>query len=130
MNLFIVLIPMLLLSAVFVHVTTIDMSMPSDSAEQPKPDAADLNLAVYILSDAFVVEGNRLDRRVVSRESESAWEELGAVLSTITSGHPDQRDMRIISEPHTRYEEIIHVMDVARAAGLPQVALVGTSSEG
>jgi len=33
--------------------------------------------------------------------------------------------VRIVSGPHTRYEEIVAVMDVARASGLPFAALAG-----
>ena len=37
MNLFVVLIPMLLISAVFVHLTVIRMNLPSDDASATPP---------------------------------------------------------------------------------------------
>jgi len=36
--------------------------------------------------------------------------------------------VRIVAEPGTRYREIVAVMDLARAAGLPQAALEGAES--
>jgi len=35
--------------------------------------------------------------------------------------------VRIVSGPRTHYEEIVAVMDVARAAGLPHAALAGAN---
>ena len=41
----------------------------------------------------------------------------------MVTGHPDEKDVTVASLDHTRYDEIVHVMDIARAAGLPNVSL-------
>ena len=135
MNLFIVLIPLLLLSAVFIEVSVIDMALPS-SAEAASADDARLDLTVYIGECTYRVAGNGISAREVVRTTESAavhapdvatrdW--LSAVLREVVATFPEQKDVRIVSGAHTRYEEIVAVMDVARAAGLPFAALAGAN---
>jgi biopolymer transport protein ExbD len=43
----------------------------------------------------------------------------------VVAQHPENEEIMIISQPHTRYEDIIAVMDVSREAGLPSVSLLG-----
>ena len=84
MNLFVALIPMLLISAVFLNVTVIDMEMPSDAAEsQASKNRTPLHLAVTIKDQHYVVEGRKLSKRVVARSQEDADEKLASILAAI-----------------------------------------------
>jgi biopolymer transport protein ExbD len=127
MNLFVALIPMLLISAVFLNVTVIDMKAPPDAT-----DAADGNkkenlaLAVTIKEDYFVVEGRRIQKRLIARSDEDADIQLSGALADVVALHPDNTDVMIISQPHTLYTDIISVMDISRESGLPSVSLLGT----
>jgi biopolymer transport protein ExbD len=51
------------------------------------------------------------------------------VLKAIVAAHPNNREVRIVAEPTTRYEAIIEVMDISRAAGLPEAGLADASLE-
>ena len=126
MNLFIVLIPLLLLSAVFVEVSVIDMAMPSDS-EASEAKQEPLGLAVHINDDGYVLVGRNIPTQVFSRTANdaSADIQLSEALVAIASAHPDNQQIKIVSQPTTLYDEIIGVMDIARAAGLPSTALIG-----
>ena len=129
MNLFIVLIPLLLLSAVFVQVTVIDMNLPASETQQEPPPAAPLELAVRIQASGYVVSGRGIASRTIAKEQtanatqDAARLQLAAALEEIAGAHPDNQEVRIVAEATTKYEEIITVMDIARAAGLPQAAL-------
>ncbi len=130
MNLFIVLIPMLLLSAVFVEVTAIDMAMPGADPSESAPEEEPFRLSVEIAPDAYVIDGNRVDRRVIdwgtpagTPSPDAAHETLRAALAGIAERHPENRAVQILSRPRTRYREIIAVMDASREAGLPHVGL-------
>lgn len=130
MNLFVALIPMLLISAVFLNVTVIDMHLPTDaSAAQLRAKQA-LQLSVAIHDGSFVVEGRNLKRRVVDRDLEDPDAELALVLQTIKTEHPENQDIMIISEPQTLYDVIIQVMDISREAGLSGVSLLGANDVG
>jgi biopolymer transport protein ExbD len=127
MNVFIVLIPMLLTSAVFLKVTVIDTNVPSATGSAPADPGVNLSLAVTIKDDYFVVEGKGIDTRVISRKDADAGTKLAAALADVELAHPDNQDVIIISEPKTRYQDIVAVMDVARSAGLPSASLLGAS---
>jgi len=126
MNLFVALIPMLLISAVFLNVTVIDMKAPSEATEADGGDKKEnLALAVTIKDDYFVVEGRRISKRVISRADEDAEIQLAGALADVVAQYPDNRDVMIISQPQTLYTDIISVMDVSRDSGLPSVSLLG-----
>ena len=126
MNVFIVLIPMLLTSAVFLKVTVIDTNVPTAaSSENPREESQDLALAVTIKDDYFVVEGHGIENRVIARANADANDQLALALADVVARHPDNQDVMIISQPKTHYRDIIAVMDISRATGLPGASLVG-----
>lgn len=129
MNLFVALIPMLLVSAVFLNVTVIEMRAPSDEAAESAADRAReaLALSVTITSAQYVVEGNGLAPVSVQRGEPDAAVHLGQVLAGVVGSHPDNRDVMIVSQVDTRYEDVIHVMDISREAGLPGASLLAAN---
>ena len=135
LNVFISIIPLLLLSAAFVQLAVIPTALPA-SAEAPPAAAtaaeAKLSLSIVIRADAYVVEANGATVTTIARpahtapgdlNARAARAQLGEALSAIAAQHPDHREVKIVADPATRYEDIIDVMDVSRAAGLPNAAL-------
>ena len=131
MNLFVALIPMLLISAVFVNVTVIDMKLPTDTSDAQAVSSTQkaLNLAVTIRDDHFVVEGRKLRKQVVAREDEDADIQLSEILVGIKQQYPANEEIMIISQSRTLYEDIILVMDVSRESGMGSVSLLGEPGE-
>lgn len=127
MNLFVAMIPMLLISAVFLNVTVIDMKAPSDAASETPPKES-LGLSVTIRETAFVIEGRGIDKRVIARTDADADEQLGAALAALSAAHPDNKDVIIVSQQDTNYGDIVVVMDISRDSGLPSVALMAADS--
>ena len=125
MNVFVALIPMLLLSAVFIKLAVIDLSAPPAAESASADNTPKLALAVTIKDDYFVVEGDRIQKQVIARAAADANRQLSNALSEIATQHPDNQDIMIISQARTRYEDIVAVMDISREAGLPGVSLLG-----
>jgi biopolymer transport protein ExbD len=136
MNIFIVLIPMLLLSAVFLEIRAIEMAGGGPAAAAQAP-VESLDLAIHVGATAYVVTGEGLAAREIPRAApaggaavaDASAGELDRVLREIVAAHPDNREVRIVASEHTRYDEIVTLMDIARAAGLPQAALEGEEAE-
>ena len=124
MNLFVAMIPMLLISAVFLNVTVIDMKAPPE-ASGSKTASENLALAITIKDDYFVVEGRGIQRHVIARSKDDADTDLANTLTGIVAEHPGNQDVMIISQPKTNYGDIIAVMDISRESGLPGVSLLG-----
>jgi biopolymer transport protein ExbD len=126
MNVFIVLIPMLLTSAVFLKVTVIDTNVPSStSAPANTREEQNLALAITIKDQYFVVEGRGIEKRVIARTAADANEQLALTLADIVTRYPDNEAVMIIPQARTRYQDIIAVMDISRETGLPSASLVG-----
>jgi biopolymer transport protein ExbD len=121
MNLFVALIPMLLISAVFLQMSALRMSLPDDSATPA--DSESLALTVTIRPDAWVVSGRGLEPIVVDRAPDDAGPALTAALASAVGDRSDVRELTIASEESTRYDEIVLSMDLARAAGLSNISL-------
>lgn len=124
MNLFVVLIPMMLLSAVFLEVTVVRMDLPVEGAEGSAIES--LDLAVRIEDDRYVIQGSSLAETEVRRAGEGDRDALTEALRVVAEAHPSNKSVRIVSRPATHYEEIIRVMDASRDAGMPLVSLQGT----
>lgn len=134
MNIIIALIPMLLLSAVFLEVKAIQTSLPRDadaSAAAAQPATPPLDLAVHVRGDVYVIEGHGVPPLLVPRRASAAAPDsattqlLSQALRAITAAHPGTTEVRIVAEGRTRYQEVIALMDVARGAGLVNAALEG-----
>lgn len=125
MNIFIVLIPMLLLSAVFVEVRAIEMAAPRVSEAADAAVRPTLDLAIGVSDAGWVVRGDGIAEVRVARPADGSLVPLVEALRQITAQHPDEKAVRIVSQPGTRYEELVSLLDAARAAGLPDASLMG-----
>lgn len=126
MNLFVVLIPMLLLSAVFLEMSVVRMSPPAESTAAADSPGDKLMLAVTVAPDCYVVEGIGIPAERVDRSDGAGEERLRRALESIGRAYPENENVMILSEDRTRYETIVRVMDIAREAGTPHVSLLGT----
>ena len=136
MNIIIALIPMLLLSAVFLEVKVIETSLPRDAGEVPSGlREPPLDLAVHVRPEAYVIEGHCLEPRVLPRRSAkgapdaATMEQLTLVLRAMAATRPGTSEVRIVADARTHYQEVISLMDAARAAGLSNAALEGAATE-
>ena len=135
LNVFISIIPLLLLSAAFVQLAVIPTALPASADAPPSASVAaeeKLSLSIIVRADAYVVEANGATVSTIARPdhaasgdatAQAARAQLGVALAAIAAQHPAHREVKIVADPTTRYEDIIDVMDVSRAAGLPDAAL-------
>jgi biopolymer transport protein ExbD len=121
---------------VFVEIRVIEMSLPQAAqAVEPASDQS-FDPAVRILPDVYLVEVNGAAVQTVARPAADADGTLPAheaavqltqVLTSLAAAHPDHKEIRIVAQSGTHYQEIIGLMDIARAAGMPQAGLEGGS---
>jgi biopolymer transport protein ExbD len=125
MNLFVVLIPMLLLSAVFLELAVIKMVLPTDETPLSKNEIESLNLSIAITDAQYVVKGRRLPAQTIDRSSDDSEGSLRDTLAALTERFPDEHAVVIVSQAETRYDDIISVMDVSRETGFGNISLSG-----
>lgn len=122
MNLMIILVPVLLMSMVFSHITVLDLKLP-DLAPNSANDEPEQNdaLEVVIHPDKFVVNypaGAPL-KTVANTDAGYNYKLLSDVLQEVKRQLADQgkekRDIFILSQSDTDYQTIVSTMDTVRS---------------
>lgn len=129
MNIFLILIPFLLLTAVFVRIAVLELNLPSMSRKgqvaQTKKAPVILNM-LFIKEKGFELRSPDLKFNPISLKNGSYdWERLKNQLARVKSKYPQSEDIIISPENLVKYETIIHVMDRCREAGLPNISISG-----
>ena len=118
MNLMVVLVPFLLITAVFSHITVLDMNLPppGDQAEQ-KPNQPPYELRVTIRKSQMVISDNRngLISRIRAKNGEHDSAQLKKMLKQVKARLPRHTTITILAEQQTRYDDLIRAMDSARS---------------
>ncbi len=131
MNLMIILVPVLLMSMVFSHITVLDLKLPDLSAdpnpEQAKEDLENETLELIILPDELLVNfpAGVPVKRMPKIENEETGEPVYdfALLSDtlqelkrrLKNKGVDKQDILILSQPDTDYQTIVRSMDTVRS---------------
>jgi biopolymer transport protein ExbD len=127
-NLIVVLVPFLLSTAVFTHLSVLDLSLPAQSTGALEKLSADkLNLEVVIRADAIEV-GDRIGGLIQSIPKDKAGHHdiaaLASVMRVIKEKFPDKTDATVLPEPNVSYDVLVQVMDALRAGRQVQGAKV------
>jgi len=121
LNLMVVLIPFLLISAVFTQVTVIELNMPppadDNQAQQEQDKKEKLELEIIIRADSIEVAGGKrgLIKRFTPDESGVFnYAEISKLLQELKTRFPDETASMILAEPDTNYDTLVQVMDTVR----------------
>jgi biopolymer transport protein ExbD len=118
MNLMVVLVPFLLITAVFTHVTVLDLNLPPPGAKETRqPKKPPYELRVTIRKDMLVISDNNLGliQRIPSKGKVHNFAQLKATLKQVKARLPDHTNITILAEQQTRYEDLISAMDSSRS---------------
>jgi biopolymer transport protein ExbD len=114
MNLMVILIPFLLLNAVFIQVSVLQVDQPGDGPSSASSDAPPpLVLDVYVYPDRFVVNnrGQSGNLGVISGQDFSA---LNTRLRELKSQYPQVNSATLRVEDGVTYQRVISTMDAVR----------------
>ena len=117
MNLMVVLVPFLLMTAVFTHMSILDLNLPSLGDSKPSKDKPGFELRVIIRKDALLLSDNKggLIRRIPAVNKNHDYKILSATLKQVKSRFPDKTNATILAERDTEYDTLVQVMDAVRA---------------
>ncbi len=127
MNVFMILVPFLLLTAAFAQTAMVDLSLPvaADSDQQQEEEMIDLNLRVSITAAGLRVEGTAASLELVPRLSSGAYDfdRLAEQLAQVRKSFPDERAVVVAASPTIRYQTVVQVMDRCKAAGFSDISV-------
>jgi len=117
MNLMVVLVPFLLMTAVFTHLSTIELNLPSlgDSVQNDK-DKDEFVLHVTIRKQALLLSDSRggLIKSIERVGAQHDYRSLTTTLKQIKARFPDKTSATILAEQRTDYDTLVQVMDAVR----------------
>jgi len=117
MNLMVVLVPFLLITAVFSRMSILELNLPASSSEPVEQAEPEFQLEVVVRRNVLEV-GERsagMLRRFEAENGEHALDALTAYLLDVKRQFPDKIDVTLLLEPDVSYELIVAVMDHVRA---------------
>jgi biopolymer transport protein ExbD len=122
MNLMVVLVPFLLISAVFSRVTILELSVPTAAGASK---LAQPNFAIEVIvrkAGLELANGNSVVAAMPKRDGEYDLEQLSEMLQRLKSSYPEKTDATVLMEPDIEYDYLIRVMDTLREAEIPDEA--------
>ena len=126
MNLMVILVPFLLITAVFSRITILELNLPA-AASMASPDKPqEFYLEIVVRSDGIEV-GDRdggLIKHLPLKGSDQDYEQLSKLLQQIKARFPDKLDATLLLDPDTDYETMVQVMDNVRTARVVQAGSV------
>ena len=129
LNLMVILVPFLLITAVFSRMTVLELTLPQLNA-QANPEEKinlDLQLAIYpSYLDIRDANLGSLKRFEVSSFDEFQWQPLIDLLVEIKSRYPEETSITLLLEKSVPYKTLIAAMDRVRSA---EIVNVGTLEE-
>jgi biopolymer transport protein ExbD len=118
MNLMVVLVPFLLMTAVFSHITILDLNLPPPGGQdEQQPKQPPYELRVTIRENMLVISDNRrgLIKRIPTRNGKHDFASLKQTLKQVKARLPEHSGVTILAEQTTSYDDLIRAMDSSRS---------------
>ena len=126
MNLMVILVPFLLMTAVFSRITILELNLPAAASASNQDKPQEFHLEIVVRADGIEV-GDRdggLIKRLPLQGDKQDYEQLSKLLQQVKARFPDKLDATLLLEPDTDYETMVQVMDNVRTAHVVQAGSV------
>lgn len=123
LNLMVILVPFLLITAVFSRITILELNLPLKDAKVIQAEKVKLQLELIIRPDSFEIRDSNLGRiKYLVRDAQNAdWRTFTQVLVEIKSRFPDEQKITLLLDQRVTFKTLIQVMDRVRSAEIVNV---------
>jgi len=119
LNLMVVLVPFLLITAVFSRLTIVELNLPS-SAGGPSSAAEGFQVEVIVRENGIeITNGKVVIASIPKKDDEFDLEELSNFMVDLKQEYPGQDAASVLMEAQIPYDYLIQVMDIVRSVELP-----------
>jgi biopolymer transport protein ExbD len=125
MNLMVILVPFLLITAVFSRITILELNLPAAGSGQAQ-DENPFDLEIIVRENSIDV-GDRdggLIKRIPALDTGHDIAQLSELLQQVKARFPEKIDATLLLEADTPYDTLVQVMDKVRAAPVVQAGSV------
>lgn len=118
MNLMVILVPFLLITAVFSRLAILELNLPGSSTEPVDQEELVFQLEITVREDRIEVGDRNVGALGVYPVNEKGYdfEALSMKLADIKKSYPSKTDASILLESDIPYETVVQVMDRVRVA--------------
>jgi len=125
MNLMVILVPFLLISAVFSRITILELDLPAPGSmnqQNNKDEPEKLQLEVILRKDVIEIGDRKrgLLKLVEVTPNGSHLQQVSDMLQQIKARLPDKQDITLLLETDIEYERLVEMMDTLRVAQVEQ----------
>jgi len=114
LNLMVVLIPFLLISAVFSRITIMELSIP-EGAGGPALNKPHLNIEVIVRKAGLeIANGMSVEAAIPKKDGQYDMDLLSRILVRLKERYPEKEDATVLMEPQIEYDYLIQIMDAVR----------------
>ncbi len=117
MNLMVILVPFLLITAVFSRLAVLELNLPGSSSEPADPQEQTFQLEVIVRKDKIEI-GDRnqglLGVYPSTEEGDYDYDALSEKLAELKDRYPQKTDASILLESDIAYDTLVQVMDRVR----------------
>jgi biopolymer transport protein ExbD len=119
LNLMVVLVPFLLITAVFSRLTIVELNLPS-AAGGPASDQENFRVEVIVREAGMEISnGSATIATIPKTDEEYDFETLSEMIVELKRDYPDHEEASVLMEAHIPYDYLIQVMDTVRAVEVP-----------
>jgi biopolymer transport protein ExbD len=120
LNLMVILVPFLLINAVFSRINILELDLPVSSGAAAA-NQAEMSVEVMVRADSLQVGNGRTILVTIPKEDNHYdLKKLSAFLLELKAKLPDKTDATVLMEPDIEYDNLVHVMDAVRVAEFRQ----------
>ena len=116
MNLMVILVPFLLITAVFSRLAILELNLPGSSTERANPQELVFQLEVIVREGRIEVGDRNIGALGIYPNTVDGYdyEALSAKLSEIKQSYPEKTEAAILLESNIAYDTLVQVMDRVR----------------
>jgi biopolymer transport protein ExbD len=125
MNLMVILVPFLLITAVFSRITILELNLPAaGSSKELQQQQFELEIIVREHSVEIGDRNGGLIKRVAATEQGHNLNEISELLQQVKARFPEKLNATLLLEDDTPYETLVQIMDSVRVARVVQAGSV------
>ena len=119
LNLMVVLVPFLLIGAVFSRITIVELDLPTSNAVGGESEPS-YRIEVIVREPGLQLTDGKVVLATIPKVDEQYdLETLSKHVIALKQSHPNDEDASVLLEPSIEYDHLIRVMDAVRGAELP-----------
>ena len=128
MNLMVILVPFLLVTAVFSRMSILELDLPPLNAKETAQEEIKLQLELVLRENSFDLQDSTIGliKRFERNQNETRWNRFSDLMVEIKTRFPDERAITLLLEPGIDYKTLITAMDHVRSADVVRMTTVET----